>query len=117
MAEGDGEGLLTNDSNIRDLETGELLDWGEVFFILHKHCHLNKWEIWDYTLPQITELIKKANRYIQFEVETRLTPLSIFGSSIKEDVSIDEKTNREDDEYTIATEDDVMEFARLLGGM
>jgi hypothetical protein len=78
---------------------------------------LNKWEIWEYTLPQIVELIKKANRYIQFEVETRIAPLSIFGSTFKEGGKTEIKTELENDEYTIATEDDILEFARLLGGM
>lgn len=115
--EGDDKPSPTEESNIRDLETGELLDWSEVFFILHKHCSLNKWEIWDYTLPQIAELMKKSNKYIQFEIETRMAPFSMFGANTDGDVVIDKKIEEENGDYIVATEDDVMEFARLLGGM
>ena len=40
-------------TEIRDTETQEPVHWGEIFFTLHKHCGLNKWEIWEYTLPQV----------------------------------------------------------------
>lgn len=46
--------------------------------MLHKHCNLNKWEIYDYTLPQITELLKKAHKNIRFEIEASLAPFRAF---------------------------------------
>lgn len=46
--------------------------------MLHKHCNLNKWEIYDYTLPQITELLKKAQKNVRFEIEASLAPLKAF---------------------------------------
>jgi len=30
--------------------------------MLHKHCGLNKWEIFKYTLPQIINLLKNAKK-------------------------------------------------------
>lgn len=76
--------------------------------MLHKHCNLNKWQIWEYTLPQVTELMKSANKLIQFEVETRLAPFSVFGGGATE--------GGEDDEYKEATEEDIMLLAQALGG-
>lgn len=58
--------------------------------MLHKHCNLNKWEIYDYTLPQITELLKNAQKYIRFEIETTMAPFKAFiggggdGDEVKE---------------------------------
>ncbi len=46
--------------------------------MLHKHCNLNKWEIFNYTLPQITELLKKAQKNIRFEIEASLAPFRAF---------------------------------------
>jgi hypothetical protein len=65
-------------------------------------------------------LIKRANKYIEFEVQTRLTPLKALtgfsgvGSVANTDLDLQEVNN---DDYEIATEEDVLEFARLLGGM
>jgi len=54
--------------------------------MLHKHCSLTKWEIFEYTLPQITSLLKNAKKYIQFEIETTMTPFkAFFGSGEKSD--------------------------------
>lgn len=46
--------------------------------MLHKHCNLNKWEIYNYTLPQITELLKKAQKNIRFEIEASMAPIKAF---------------------------------------
>lgn len=107
------EGEESEDVEIRDIETNEKISWSDIFFNLHKHCNLNKWEIWEYTLPQITELMMCINRYIQFEVETRLTPFSIFGGGASKEESEQGDT---EDGYREATEDDIMELARILGG-
>lgn len=95
------------------------MDWGEIFFILHRYCNLNKWEIWEYTLPQITELMKRANRYIQFEINIHSMPLSVVGASPSVPDGYEQtggKSNNDDDEYHIATEDDIMALSQLLGG-
>ena len=83
--------------------------------MLHKHCNLNKWQIWEYTLPQITELIKCTSRYIQFEVEIRMAPFSTLAGGVSEESTSSNITN-DDDEYREMTEDDVLELARILGG-
>ncbi len=56
--------------------------------------------------------MKAANRYIRFEVETRMAPLGIFGGP-GEDTVINKDI---DSEYQEATEEDIMAFARALGG-
>lgn len=99
-------------TNIRDEETGEPLDWGDIFFNLHKHCNLSKWEIWEYTLPQIAELMKRINRYIQFEIETRMAPLGIFGG-VGGEVS---ETGLDDSDYEEMTEEDFHLLSTVLSG-
>ena len=99
------------------METDEPLDWGDIFFILHKHCNLNKWELYEYTLPQVIELMKRANRYIEFEVSTRMTPFGMMGGVAPQqgfEKEID--GNAQSDEYEEITEDDVNALARILGG-
>lgn len=61
-----------------DTDSDTPVDWGEIFFILHKHCNLNKWEIFEYTIPQVTDLLKRSQKHIQFEIETTLTPFKAF---------------------------------------
>jgi hypothetical protein len=46
--------------------------------MLHKHCGLNKWEIFKYTLPQIINLLKNAKKHIQFEIEASMAPFKAF---------------------------------------
>ena len=91
------------------------MHWGEIFFLLHKHCGLNKWEIWGYTLPQITELVKSTNKYIEYEVKLSSLPMEMFGS-VMGGIGGGE-VPKTDDGYTVATEDDIDLFAQLLGGM
>jgi hypothetical protein len=76
---------------------------------MHKHCGLSKWEIWDYTLPQITELMKQANRYIQFEISGKMGMTGMFGNTNTD-------SSDSDDEFADATEDDIDQLARVLGG-
>lgn len=91
------------------------MHWGEIFFLLHKHCGLNKWEIWEYTLPQVTELIKSTNKYIEYEVKLSSLPMEMFGSFMGG--SGGEGESRTDDGYVVANEEDIDLFAQLLGGM
>lgn len=91
------------------------MHWGELFFLLHKHCGLNKWEIWEYTLPQVTELIKSTNKYIEYEVKLSSLPMEMFGSVMGG--SSGEEAPTAVDGYTVATEDDIDLFSQLLGGM
>lgn len=100
--------------NIRDKETGQATNWSEIFFSLHKHCGLNKWEIWEYTLPQIAELMKSTSKFIQFEVETRMSPFSILGSNLT--TSNPTTSENTPGEYEVATEDDLMQLGKILGG-
>jgi hypothetical protein len=82
---------------------------------MHKHCGLDKWKIWDYTLPQITELMKRTNKFIEFEVNTRANPFAMFGGG-SPSASDNSSSNDSEDEYQIATEDSINELARILGG-
>lgn len=99
------EGEDSSTSGVVDEATESPLNWAELFFSLHRYCNLNKWEIWEYTLPQITELMKCINRYIRFEVETRMGSLGMFGGS-----------SSTEEEYKEATEEDIMELSKVLGG-
>lgn len=109
-------------TEIRDVETQEPLHWREIFFTLHKHCGLNKWEIWEYTLPQVAELCKSAEKYIQFEVELMTAPLRMFGGgggggeSVGADGTIRRKRTYDDEDYTEIGEDDIGLLAQALGG-
>lgn len=79
---------------------------------------MNKWEIWEYTLPQIAELMKQSNRYIQFEVSTRMDPFGIFGGSAEDRISNEKNQHSFDDgEYKIATEEDIQLLEQFLSGM
>lgn len=90
------------------------MDWGEIFFILHKHCNLDKWQIWEYTLPQVEDLCKRIHRYIQFEISTRM-PFLPFGGTSGDSGSAGGSETTEDG-YTIATADDIDLLAKALGG-
>lgn len=58
--------------------------------------------------------MKSTSKYIKFEVETRMAPLGIFGGgSVSSDSS--EPTDSTG-EYEVATEDDLMQLGKLLGG-
>ena len=81
---------------------------------MHKHCGLNKWEIWDYTLPQVTELMKRANQYIEFEISMKGSPFGMFGGG--GGVAQDETQVDNEADYSVATEEDIMDLARILGG-
>jgi hypothetical protein len=96
------------------LETDEPLDWGEIFFILHKHCNLDKWKIWNYTLPQVEVLCSRANRYIQFEISTRMPMLPFMGGNV--DVNQNINNSSDDSEYQEVTAKDIDLLARILGG-
>lgn len=89
-----------------------------MFFILHKHCNLDKWKIYDYTLPQVVELMKEANKYIQFEITGR--QLGSFGAlgGLASPVynGSTSSSGNDDNEYQEVTEDDVNALARVLGG-
>jgi hypothetical protein len=88
-------------------------------FSLHKHCNLNQWEIAEYTLPQVEDLIKKTNQFIKFEVEMTQAPLkAMFGVSegAAEGGSKNSALDSPDSDYQEATEEDIAQLARILGG-
>jgi hypothetical protein len=90
-------------------ENGIDLPWSYMFFILHKHCHLDKCKIMDYTLPQIVELMEECNKYMQFEVSTRMPMMPMLGVP-------GDQGGESEDGFKEATEDDINELARFLGG-
>lgn len=99
------------------MESGEPLDWGDLFFHLHKDCGLKKWDIWEYTLPQVAELMKRVNKYIQFEVETRMGfPFLRKMGTNPTDSSFHASTSRSQD-YQEVSEDDIAMLGKVLGGL
>lgn len=101
-------------TGIRDTKTNKPLDWGEVFFTLHKHCNLTKWQIWEYTLPQIEDLLKYADKWVRFEIEVTQAPLkAVFG--IKSEKGND-PASASDDEYEEIDEEGVNKLIRFLNG-
>lgn len=92
-------------------------------FLLHKHCHLNKFDIMEYTLPQIVELMKHTKNYIQFEVSTRMNPYSMNpflglgggDGAVVEEQNTDNK-KFDDEGFEIITAEGVSDLARALGG-
>lgn len=101
---------------VKDADTGEEVHWGEIFFLLHKHCNLNKWEIWEYTLPQITELIKQTNKFIEYEVKINSLPLEIFGAFAGGGDDSETEGTTTEDGYQVATADDIDLLTQFLGG-
>jgi hypothetical protein len=99
-------------TEIRDTDTGEPLTWGELIFLLHKHCHLDKWKIRGYTYPQIQDLLRQTHKNIRFELETRMSPFGMFGGGGGGTATVDAR----DDEPHEANEDDINMLARVLGG-
>lgn len=109
------EGEEVEETDIRDQETGQGIDWSNIFFRLHHYCHLNKFEIFEYTLPQVMELMKLTNKHIEFEVQVKATPFGMFGGggSSSDDES---STPAGEGAYEVMTEDGVNQLARILGG-
>ncbi|WP_145052824.1 hypothetical protein [Paenibacillus xylanexedens] len=100
---------------MRDAETGDPVTWSEVFFYLHKHCNLDKWQIRSYTYPQIQALLAQVHKYIRFEVEITQAPLrAMFGGGEKSDGKQPDGYN--DTDYHEIDEDGVMALARAFGG-
>lgn len=58
--------------------------------------------------------MKSTSKYIQFEVETRMAPLGIFGGGLKSTDA--NESDSGSGEYEEATEDDLMQLGKLLGG-
>lgn len=115
------EGEEPEGIDIKDEETGEGIDWSEIFFRLHHYCHLNKWEIWDYTLPQVTELMRLTNKHIQFQVEMKMNAFGGFfggggSTTIDMDASDSKSTQSNSDDYHEVTEEDIGSLAKILGG-
>jgi hypothetical protein len=110
------EGEEVEEVDIRDQESGQGIDWSTIFFRLHHYCHLNKFEIFEYTLPQIVELMKMTNKHIEFEVQIKTSPFALFGGSGSSESKNESDLPAGEGEYREMTEDDVLELARILGG-
>ncbi len=94
-------------AEIVDQATGEATDWGGIFFRLHHYCHLSKWQIYEYTLPQITELMKHTNKHIQFQIKVVQAPLmAMFGGGGGE----------EDGDYSEIDDEGLSLLAGVLSG-
>jgi hypothetical protein len=75
---------------------------------------LDKWQIKQYTLPQIVELMTQTNKHIQFEVTLGTAGLGgLFGSvpQAGEDVKTDS-----DDDYVVLDEEGFNLLSQALGG-
>lgn len=98
--------------DIVDKETKEGISWSAIFFRLHHYCHLNKWDIYEYTLPQITELLKCVDKHIEFQVQITTAPFGgLTGGNDSTSSSSDDDT-----EYHEITEDGIGQLAKVLGG-
>ncbi|WP_128739050.1 hypothetical protein [Desulfocucumis palustris] len=83
------------------------MDWGEIFFRLHHYCHLNRWEIYEYTLPQIAELMKHTNKHIEFQVRVMTVPLkAMFGGGGDDN----------ENDYKEFAEEDIGMLSSMLSG-
>lgn len=58
--------------------------------------------------------MKSTSKYIQFEVETRMSPFGLFGGATSKGDSSDSESSPGD--YEVATEDDLMQLGKILGG-
>jgi hypothetical protein len=105
----------TSDTGIRDTDTGKPIDWGEIFFRLHHYCNLDKWTIKQYTLPQITELMRQTNKHIQFEVTLGTAGLGGMFGGVPQAGDTSEKTESEDD-YVVLDEEGFNLLSQALGG-
>jgi hypothetical protein len=103
------------DEEINDVQIindeGINMPWTYIFFTLHKHCNLSKNQILEYTLPQVIELMEEANKYVQFEVSSRMPIMPMLGGAP------DSQGGESEDGFKEANEDDINDFARFLGGM
>ncbi|MEC0276805.1 hypothetical protein [Peribacillus frigoritolerans] len=99
--------------DIRDQDSKQGIDWSEIFFRLHHYCNLNKFEIFEYTLPQIIDLMRMTNKHIEFEVQLKGSPFGMFGGGSS---SSDEGSSAGEGDYQEITADNVNELARILGG-
>ncbi|MGA4519197.1 hypothetical protein ACPA0F_18225 [Solibacillus silvestris] len=97
---------------IVDKDTGKGVNWSTIFFRLHHYCNLNKWEIYNYTLPQITALLECVDEHIEFQVKITQAPFGMFGGGTDSSSS----SSSDDTEYQEITEDDIGQLAKLLGG-
>lgn len=77
---------------------------------------MNKWEIYEYTLPQVTELMKKTNKHVKFIVKLQT---AAFGGSAEEIDASGEVTSsppEDDGEYKVMNEDDLNELMKVFSG-
>ena len=58
--------------------------------------------------------MKSTSKYIQFEVETRMSPFGMFGGTKSSKDSNSSESSS--DEYEVASEDDLMQLGKILGG-
>lgn len=70
-------------------------------------------------MPQIEDLMKKTNQYIQFEIEVAQWPMMAFSGGNKGASASKQQAPATDSNggYKEATEEDIEELMRFLGGM
>lgn len=59
--------------------------------------------------------MQSTSKYIQFEVETRLAPMGMFGGG-GGGTGAETSQGNDDSEYEIASEEDIANLAKVLGG-
>jgi hypothetical protein len=72
----------------------------------------------EYTLPQIEDLVKSANKYIQFEVDVMQMPMkAMFGGGGSAPEGEDSPSSiSADEDYQELSEESLGDLTRFLGG-
>lgn len=57
--------------------------------------------------------MKRSNKYIEFEISTRVSPYTMFGGG---NTTTETSSSTTEDGYEIADEESINDLARILGG-
>lgn len=87
--------------------------------MLARYCNLDKYKVWQLTIPQLGYYLEQCNEHIEFTVKNSMMAFGMFGA-IKETNSSRQEMEKKDgtyiDGYKVANEEDMHFLANLLGG-
>ena len=99
------------------------MDWANIFFTLGHYLHLDKYQIWNLTLPQVHYYMKKCNEHIEFNIRVSTMSFGAMfgggGGSQSEGEEEDqdpnaEYENHEGKDYKVADEEDMEWLSKIL---